>query len=84
MNHPARSPWPSITLRYLASFAAGSLAGVVFWSLRTPTPVPPLIGLVGLLSIASGECATRRAIAAMRDRVRRGSRADTSNGEVNS
>ncbi len=53
----------ALATRYVVSFAAGVLAGVVFWLLCTPTPVPPLIGLVGLLGIAFGEILTGRAIA---------------------
>lgn len=55
-------------IRYVTSFVAGAIAGVVFWVLRTPTPVPPLIGLVGLLSIACGEAIARRVVAAVRRR----------------
>lgn len=58
-------------LPYAASFAAGCGAAVIFWLLRTPTPVPPMIGILGLLGIAVGEgCMTRilRAIARRRSK----------------
>lgn len=48
--------------RYLVSFAAGIAAGAVFALLRTPIPVPPLIGLTGLLSVAAGEIGMRSAL----------------------
>jgi len=53
---------------YVVSFATGVLAGVVFWLLRTPTPVPPLVGLVGLLGIAFGEIMASRAVNGLRGR----------------
>jgi XapX domain-containing protein len=56
---------------YVVSFAAGMGTGVIFWLLRTPTPVPPLIGLVGLLGIAFGEIVASRAVTALRGRYDR-------------
>ena len=57
-----------VATRYLVSFLAGIIAGVLFWLLRTPTPVPPLIGLVGLLGIAFGELIAGSIVEAVRQR----------------
>lgn len=51
---------------YGVSFLAGAGAGLVFWILHTPAPVPPLVGLVGLAGIAAGEHATHRILRLIR------------------
>jgi len=48
------------------SFGAGILAGAIFALVKTPTPVPPLIGMVGLLSIALGEIGMNRVLNTIR------------------
>lgn len=54
-------------LAYVISFVAGCSASIIFWLLRTPTPVPPVTGLVGLFGIAFGEIGTTKIL----DRLRR-------------
>ncbi|MFF4364168.1 XapX domain-containing protein [Streptomyces sp. NPDC001351] len=54
------------TVGYLLSLIAGILAGAVFALLHTPIPVPPLIGLTGLLGIAVGESGMARVLASVR------------------
>jgi XapX domain-containing protein len=66
----SRSARAAIVLRYSVSFAAGCLAAVIFAVLRTPVPVPPLVGLVGLLGITAGEVAMQRLLAVIARRRR--------------
>jgi len=40
---------------YLLSLAAGLLVGVIYSLLNIRSPAPPLVALVGLLSILAGE-----------------------------
>lgn len=61
-----RTPVP-----FLTSFTAGALVGSLFWLLRTPTPVPPIVGLVGLLGITLGEQGMLRLLRTVRVHGRR-------------
>ncbi|WP_144601463.1 DUF1427 family protein [Arthrobacter sp. AG367] len=45
--------------KFMGSFAAGVVAGAVYFALHTPTPAPPWPALAGLLGILSGEAAGR-------------------------
>ncbi|MFD3453261.1 DUF1427 family protein [Streptomyces sp. NPDC058691] len=50
------------------SFAAGLLAGVLYWLLGVRSPAPPWISLVGLLGILVGEYAARTLLGRWRNR----------------
>jgi XapX domain-containing protein len=51
---------PGTARLLISSFAAGLVAGAVFWLLHVPSPAPPWLGLTGLLGIVIGETAGRR------------------------
>lgn len=53
---------------YGYSYAAGIVAGVVYFALRTSTPAPPWPALVGLCGILLGESTGRRLIRKFRSK----------------
>jgi XapX domain-containing protein len=47
----------------LVSFAVGLMVGVAYALLRVKSPAPPLVALLGLLGIVTGEHAVERLLA---------------------
>jgi XapX domain-containing protein len=47
----------------LVSFAVGLMVGVAYALLRVKSPAPPLVALLGLLGIVTGEHAVERFLA---------------------
>ena len=46
--------------KYLIAFGAGAVVGIAYGLIKVRSPAPPIIALVGLLGILSGEWCVRR------------------------